>query len=299
MKAAFAIILACLTALVCIAVPSRPLRANAQTAPKTDAYKGYVFTPLPAFDQFDKSELAQLCTVGFDPRTVDFTDALASEGIPRALKLTVKSTGLKVLSSSRHLHVKDEVFYDGLTDVGGKTFNGDVVMKGHDGFMFRVDGYKDAMVVTLRRSPCGGPYGNEGDAEHKALYDRYGIGPYYRTATIFPDENGYVKVEFGCVHGGYVWWEQGTLQQEFDGFNSVDIVFSNQKIAIGTEIMVSDFKLYDEPAAGRTLEELIAALEREGERSAVGKYVYQSGDAAFDAAADALRSILASGRNEA
>ena len=43
----------------------------------------------------------------------------------------------------------------------------------------------------------------------------------------------------------------------------------------------------------------LAALEREGERSAVGKYVYQSGDAAFDAAADALRSILASGRNEA
>ena len=283
-KIALAIILICLFALGCMTMPA--LRPHAKEAKNPDPYKGYEFTPLPAFDQFDKSELSQLLMTGFDQRTADFTDELASEGVERALRLDVISSGIKAVSTSRHLHVKDELFYDGLTDVGGKTFNGGIDMSAFDGFMFRVDGYADEITVIMRHSPCGGPYGYEGDAEHQAIYEQYGIGPYFRTSTLYPDANGYVKVEFGVLHGGWVWWEQGGLREEFSKFNSIDIIFSNQKINAGTSYYISDFKLYKEPPSGRSLEELIAKLEEtdsDGEYAAelmTAKNVLASGTAA-------------------
>lgn len=281
MKIALAIMLICLFALGCVALPAP--RTHAKAEEKLDAYEGYDFTPFPAFEQFDKSELSQLYMTGFDTRTADFTDELAGQGIPRALKLNVLSTGLKAISTSRHLHVKDELFYDGLADVGGKTFNGGIDMSAYDGFMFRVDGYADDVVVIMRHSPCGGPYGFEGDEEHQALYDQYGIGPYYRTSTLFPDKNGYVKVEFGVLHGGYVWWEQGSLREEFSKFNSIDIIFGNQKINAGTSYYISDFKFYKEPPSGRGLDELITKLE---EYDADGSYASELATA---------RSVLANG----
>ena len=267
MKIALVIILICLFALGCLTLPAPRTHVKAEEMP--DAYEGYDFTPLPAFEQFDKSELSQLLMTGFDPRTADFTDALAAQGIPRALKLDVTSTGVKALSTSRHLHVKDELYYDGLTDVGGKTFDCGYDLSSYDGFMFRVDGYTDAIVVIMRHSPCGGPYGYQGDEEHQAIYNQYGIGPYFRTSMLFPDENGYVKVQFGVLHGGYVWWEQGSLKQEFSKFNSIDIIFDNQKINAGATYYVSDFKLYKEPPSGRGLDKLISKLE---ETDAGGEY---------------------------
>ena len=261
MKTALAIILICIFAFGCFLIPFRTARAAAKTEDKPDPFEGYSFVPLPAFEQFTKDELSQLYMAGFDPRTAEITGELASEGVPSALKLNVNSTGVHAVSTSRHLHVKDELYYDGLTQVGGKTFNGDIAMRGHKGFMFRVDGYSGAIVVVMRSSPCGGPYGYDGDAELQSIFNQYGIGHYYRTATLFPDENGYIKVELGCVHGGYVWWDQGDIRQEFDKLNSIDIIFGDQKLSIGTSIYLSDFKLYDEPPAGRSLEELIEKLE--------------------------------------
>lgn len=263
MKTALAIILICIFAFGCFVIPFRTARAYAKTEEKPDPFKGYSFVPLPAFEQFTKDELAQLYMSGFDPRTAEITDELAPQGVPSALKLNVNSTGVHAVSTSRHLHVKDELYYDGLKPVGEKTFNGGIAMRGHKGFMFRVDGYSGAIVVVMRSAPCGGPYGYEGDAELQSIFNQYGMGHYYRTATLFPDENGYVKVEFGCVHGGYVWWDQGDIRQEFDKLNSIDIIFGDQKLNVGTAVYVSDFKLYDEPPAGRSLEELIEKLEAE------------------------------------
>ena len=41
----------------------------------------------------------------------------------------------------------------------------------------------------------------------------------------------------------------------------------------------------------------MAGLEREGERTSAGRYVYESADSAFDAAADALKALLAETAN--
>ena len=287
MKTAAAIILVCLLVLACFAMPcgAGNARVQAQTKEEPDMlFEGYTFTPLPAFAQFTKEELQQLYMSGFDPRTAE----LDNDG---TLTLNVSSTGVHAISTSRHLHVREaELFYDGLNDVSGKTFNGDVSMVGHKGFMFRVDGYTDRIIVVFRRSPCGGPYGYEGDEEAQRIYNQYGIGPYYRTSSLFPDKNGYVKVEFGVIHGGYVWWEQGSLNEEFPKFNSIDIIFGNQKLTVGTSIRLSDFKLYDEPAAGRSLDKLIKKLEQNDPE---GVYA-----AELSAARDALENGTAAQQKE-
>ena len=286
MKIAMAIILICLFAFGSLVIPFKSARAAAKTADKADPFEGYTFVPLPAFAQFTKEELSQLCMAGFDARTAEITDELASEGVTSALKLNVNATGVHAVSTSRHMHVRDELYYDGLDVVGGKTFNGYINMRSHKGFVFRIDGYSGPVVVLMRSSPCGGPYGYQGDEELQAIYDQYGIGHYYRTATLFPDENGYIKVEFGCVHGGYVWWDQGDIRQEFDKLNSIDIIFGDQKLNAGTTIYLSDFKLYDEPPAGRSLEELIEKLEasdsagEHAEAIATARAALESGDSA-------------------
>lgn len=68
MKIAMAIILICLFAFGCFALPVRTARAAARSADKQDPYEGYTFVPLPAFAQFTKDELAQLYMQGFDAR---------------------------------------------------------------------------------------------------------------------------------------------------------------------------------------------------------------------------------------
>ena len=220
-------------------------------------FGGYTFTRMPAFEQFTKEELSQLYMKNFNPKTADFTDEFTPEGVDKVLKLNVSSVGLKAVSTSNHIVLDKEFSYDGLIDVGGKTFNGDLRFSDYDGFIFWVGDYKGAIYLHMRRSPCAGPFAEGGDEQARQLLRDYGIGPYYRSTMIFPDENGYVRVPFAAFHKGGAWWEFEDFNKAIDTLNSIDVVFANQKVCVGTAVYLGDFRLYKLPPTERGLDSLI------------------------------------------
>ncbi len=264
MKKVFVFIISCLLILGIM-----PVSGNAKDTKAQTTYDGYSFESLPGFNQFTSDEFSQLYTTGFSTRMFEVSDELCPEGVEQTLKMPISSVGEKIISSSRHLYVKDRFFYDGLQNVGEKTIFGDIKLSDYDGIAFWVGNYTDSLTVILRRSPCGGPYGFEGDDEVREIYQNYGAGVYFRSSNIYPDENGYVFLSHEAFHPGYVWWEQGSYKEEIDSLNSIDIIFNNEKLNMGTAIYIGDFKAYKEPEANRTLDELILLLEKE---DADGKY---------------------------
>ncbi len=267
MKKIIAVILMCL-----IFSGTAPVSVVESDAKVGGAHGDYEFTSLPGFEQFETSELSELYMVGFSNRNVTFSDELVPDGVDKALKLPVSGVGAKIISTARHLHVKDQYFYDGLQNVGGKTLFGDIKFSDYDGIAFWVGNYTDSITVILRNSPCGGPYGYEGTDEHKEIYNQEGIGLYFRSSNITPDENGYVFLSHDAFHTGYTWWEQGTYKEEVDRLNAIDIVFNNEKLNVGANIYIGDFKVYKESKnSERTLDDLIPLLEQtdtEGKYSA-------------------------------
>lgn len=250
--------------LVCIAtgivMPQRIFTASALKNPHVDPYGGYIFTQLPAFGQFDKDELGQLYMSGFNAKGAEFSSECVPSGVDTALKLPVVSTGKKVVSTSRHISAGGEHVYDGLNDVNEKTFNGDISLDGHDGIMFWVGNYTDSLYLVIRRSPCSGPYYSNND-ELKSLNKEYGIGPYFLTTPRYPDANGYVTFAYSSFFRGSVWWEYTEFYDDLPTLNSIDIVFNNERLNVGDNIYLADFKLYDLPRTERTLSNLVTMLE--------------------------------------
>jgi len=251
-------------------------KVTALKNPSVIPYEGYEFTSIPGFDSFEQEELSSLYAVGFSSNSSVFTNEIVPQGAERSLKLSVSQVGVKVISTSKHFPSGKEHYYDGLDNVGGKTFNGDISLEGYDGIMFWVGNYTDSLYVVLRNSPCGGPYGYDGDEEHRKLYDTYGEGAYFNSAPFYPDENGYVTFPFSAFFPGHVWWEQGTLKEEIENLNSIDIVFKDERLNMGDVVYLSDFKLYKEPPSERSLDELIVLLEQNNED---GEYTSEIADA--------------------
>ena len=280
------ILLTMLFVVMSFVIPQKTTEVTALSNPHVDPYDGYVFTSLPAFEQFEQEELGQLYMSGFNAKNSSFSDECIPEGVDRTLKLSVSSTGKKIISTSRHLSLGGEHVYDGLNDINEKTFNGDVSLAGHDGIMFYVGNYTDSLYLVLRRSPCGGPYGNKGTGELKELYNEYGIGPYFTTTQRFPDENGYVKFDFSSFFRGNVWWEYTEFYDELPTLNSIDIVFNNERLNIGDSIYLADFKVYDLPRAERGLDNLVEMME---DNNGDGSYNEELADA---------RAVLESGSEQ-
>ncbi len=228
------------------------ITAVADSSFSNDNYTSYEFAPLQVFEQYTADEFKSLFLKNFSS-TVAFTDEYASLGIESAMKLTVDSVGQKIVSTCRHieasldwLNPNDRYHYDGRALVSNKTFNGAYNLSDYDGIMFWVGDYRGTLKVSLHRANTGG---GENLPDPLGVYGQAGqndSGVYFVLPEVIPDENGYVKVPFGYMHGGWTWWEVGSFATELPTLDTLEFEFLNQKLPMGSTLYVGDFKLYNE-----------------------------------------------------